>query len=207
MRWNKVPSTQYSVTSSRRKVGRWALGTGHWILDTGYWVLLACVTLLSATPAAAASALPSADDKHISVYSPGASYTLPVLDRAGHEYVGLLELLEPLGRVSSQSGGQRWKLRFNAVEAEFSVGKTRAKVHGRNFDFAAPFLMENARGLVPLSSLGTLLPRFLGTAINSFSRIASIGSPAAIVPKSGILIIGSLDATIMARALFSVFSK
>jgi N-acetylmuramoyl-L-alanine amidase len=124
------------------------------------------VTLLSATPSAAAAALPSADDKHISVYSSVAIYTLPVLDRAGHEYVGLLELLEPLGRVSSQPEGQRWKLRFNTVEAEFSVGKTRAKVHGRNFDFAAPFLMENARGLVPLSSLGTLLPRFLGTAIN-----------------------------------------
>jgi N-acetylmuramoyl-L-alanine amidase len=119
---------------------------------------LATATLLAAAP--------SADEKHISVYSSVAIYTLPVLDRAGHEYVGLLELLEPLGRVSSQTDGQRWKLRFNAVEAEFSAGKTRAKIHGRNFDFAAPFLMENSRGLVPLNSLGALLPRFLGTAVN-----------------------------------------
>jgi N-acetylmuramoyl-L-alanine amidase len=119
---------------------------------------LASVTLLSAAP--------SADEKHISVYSPVAIYTLPVLDRAGHEYVGLLELLEPLGRVSSQSDGRRWRLRYNAVDAEFVAGTTRAKIRGRDFDFTAPFLIENSRGLVPLSSLSGFLPRFLGTAVN-----------------------------------------
>jgi len=121
-------------------------------------ILLASVTLLSAAP--------SADEKHISVYSPVATYTLPVLDRAGREYVGLLELLEPLGRVSSESDGRRWRLRYNAIEAEFSAGKTRAKIRGRDFDFMAPFLVENSRGLVPLNSLGELLPRFLGTPVN-----------------------------------------
>jgi len=125
-------------------------------------ILLATITLLSAAP----SALPFADEKHISVYSPVATYSLPVLERAGHEYVGLLELLEPLGRVSSQSDGQRWRLRYNAVDAEFAAGKTRARIRGRDFDLTAPFLIENSRGLVPISSLGTLLPRFLGTAVN-----------------------------------------
>ena len=94
-------------------------------------ILLAGVTFLSAAP--------SADEKHISVYSPAAIYTLPVLDRAGHEYVGLLELLEPLGRVSSQTGRNgagtfditRWM-------PSLLAGKTRAKIRGRNFDFAAP---------------------------------------------------------------------
>ncbi len=112
------------------------------------------------------SVAPSVDEKHISVYSPVASYTLPVLDRAGREYVGLLELLEPLGRVSTQSDGRRLRLRYNAVDADFFAGKTRAKIHGRDFDFGAPFLIENSRGLVPLSSLNGLLPRFLGTPVN-----------------------------------------
>jgi len=125
-------------------------------------ILLATITLLSAAP----SALPSADEKHISVYSPVAIYTLPVVDRAGREYVGLLELLEPLGRVSSQSEGRRWRLRYNAVDAEFIAGSTRARIHGRDFDFMAPFLLENSRGLVPLSSLSGFLPRFLGTPVN-----------------------------------------
>jgi N-acetylmuramoyl-L-alanine amidase len=137
-----VPSTTNNNTTSTKKL---------------LAILLVTATLLVAAP--------SADEKHISVYSPVAVYTLPVVDRAGHEYIGLLELLEPLGRVSSQTDGQRWKLRFNAVEADFSAGKTRAKIHGRNFDFAAPFLMENSRGLVPLASLDALLPRFLGTAV------------------------------------------
>ncbi len=126
----------------------------HKILAT----LLVTVTLLSAAP--------SAVEKHISVFSPVAIYTLSVLDRAGHEYAGLLELLEPLGRVSSETDGRRWKLRYNSIEAEFTVGKTRAKIRGHNFDLAAPFLIENSRGLVPLTSLSALLPRFLETTVN-----------------------------------------
>lgn len=121
-------------------------------------ILLAGVSLLSAAP--------SAEEKHISVYSPVAIYTLPVLERAGHEYVGLLELLEPLGRVSSQTDGRRWNLRYNAVDAELVAGKTRARIRGRNFDLPAPFLIENSHGLVPLSSLSALLPRFLETSVN-----------------------------------------
>ena len=112
------------------------------------------------------AAAPSTDEKHISVYSPVAIYTLPVLDRGGHEYVGLLELLEPLGRVRSETQGSHWRLRYNAVDAEFVAGKTRAKIRGRDFDFMAPFLIENSRGLVPLSSLSGFLPRFLGTPLN-----------------------------------------
>ena len=125
-------------------------------------VLLATLTFLFVAP----SAPLSAEEKHVSVFSPVASYTLPVLDRAGREYVGLLELLDPLGRVSTQSDGRRLRLRYNAVDADFFAGKTRAKIHGRDFDFSAPFLIENARGLVPLSSLSALLPRFLGTPVN-----------------------------------------
>ena len=147
MRWSEVPSTQYSVPSSRWKVR-------YWVLGTAYWVLL----LLSAAP--------SAEEKHISVYSPVAIYTLPVLERAGQEYVGLLELLEPLGRVSSQTDGRRWNLRYNAVDAELVAGKTRARIRGRNFDLPAPFLIENSHGLVPLISLSALLPRFLETSVN-----------------------------------------
>lgn len=158
MHWNS--KLQFPAPSSQFSAHHFPLRTENWELRTRLLlaVLLASVTLLSAAP--------SADEKHISVYSPVASYTLPVLERAGHEYVGLLELLEPLGRVSSESNGRRLRLRFNAVDAEFAAGKTRAKIRGRDFDFPAPFLIENSRGLVPLSSLSALLPRFLGTQVN-----------------------------------------
>ncbi|HMB83925.1 MAG TPA: hypothetical protein VKI40_07755, partial [Terriglobales bacterium] len=121
-------------------------------------ILLATLALLSAAP--------SADEKHISVYSPVAIYTLPVLERGSREYVGLLELLEPLGRVSSETNGRWLRLRYNAVDAEFIAGRTRARIRGRDFDFMAPFLIENSRGLVPLSSLSGFLPRFLGTPVS-----------------------------------------
>jgi N-acetylmuramoyl-L-alanine amidase len=123
-------------------------------------ILLAGIIILSAATSA------GDNDKHISVYSPVAVYSLPVLDRGGHEYVGLLELLDPLGRVSSQAEGLRWKLRFNAIDAEFGAGKMRGHIHGNDFDFTAPFLVENARGFVPLSSLPALLQRFLGAPVN-----------------------------------------
>ncbi len=129
-------------------------------------VLLVSVTLLSAATSANNNDNDSNNDKHLSVYSPVAVYSLPVLVRSGREYVGLLELLDPLGRVTSQSESQRWKLRYNAVDAEFAAGKTRGRIRGHDFDFSAPFLVENGRGLVPLSSLATLLPRFLGAPVN-----------------------------------------
>ena len=112
------------------------------------------------------TAATSTDEKHVSVYSSVANYSLPVVDRAGHEYVGLLELLEPLGRVTAEKNGPRWKFRYNTIDSEFVSGKARAKIRGRDFELTLPFLLENSRGLVPLSSLSTLLPRFLGGPVN-----------------------------------------
>jgi N-acetylmuramoyl-L-alanine amidase len=126
-------------------------------------LVLSIVTLL---PAAT-----SADEKQLSVYSPVATYTLPILQRSSREYVGLLELLEPLGRVSSGYSANHWRIRYNTVDGDFIAGKTRCKVRGHDFDLPAPFLIENSRGFVPLPSLAALLPRFLGTQIN-FHEVA-----------------------------------
>jgi N-acetylmuramoyl-L-alanine amidase len=119
---------------------------------------LAALVLLGASP--------TTDQKRLSIYSSVATYTLPVTDRAGREYVGLLEVLEPLGRVSARVEGQHWKMRFNDSDGDFVSGRTRAKVRGRDLDLGGPFLVENSRGMVPLSSLSTLLPRFLGNPVN-----------------------------------------
>jgi N-acetylmuramoyl-L-alanine amidase len=134
-----------------------------------FFAAISVVTIFFAVmtfSAARLFAAPAPEEKQLSVYAPAATYTLPILERSGHEYVGLLELLEPLGRVSSQAVGARWKIRYNALDGDFTEGKTRAKVHGRDFDLTAPFLMENSRGLIPLASLGGLLPRFLGGAVS-----------------------------------------
>ena len=106
------------------------------------------------------------DQKRLSIYSSVATYKLPVTDRVGREYVGLLEVLEPLGRISARVEGRHWKMRFNDSDGDFVPGKTQAKVRGRDLDLGGPFLIENSRGMVPVSSLGTLLPRLLGNSVN-----------------------------------------
>lgn len=108
----------------------------------------------------------AASEKHLSVYSVAANYSLPLVQRDGRDYVGLLELLEPLGRVSAKPEGNKWRLRFNNAQSEFQVGKTRARVQDREADLGSKFLMENGRGLVPVGSLASLLPRILGGPVS-----------------------------------------
>lgn len=121
----------------------------------------------------------AAPEKHLSVYSTAATYSLPIVQRQGREYIGLLELLDPLGKVSAKSDLPRWRLHYNDVLGDFTVGQSHARIQGRDSDLTAKFLLENGRGLVPLASLGSLLPRFLG-------------GPATLHQESGRLFIGSI---------------
>lgn len=122
----------------------------------------------------------SASEERISIYSSVANYSLSVTQRNNLDYVGLLELLEPLGTVSAKTSGDHWKFRFNDSESEFVSGKTQCQVRGNGLTLPANFLLENGRGLVPVSSLNTLLPRLLGGPItlNQVSRRLFIGNVA-----------------------------
>ncbi len=133
-------------------------------------VFLASALLLYSAP----------EEKRITIYSNAANYSLPVLDRNGDEYVGLLEVFEPLGAVSARASGSHWKFRYYDVESEFTAGKTRARIHGTDYDLPSNFLLENGRGLVPLSCLGTLMPRILGGPVtfNQNSRRLFVGNVA-----------------------------
>ncbi|HKS73693.1 MAG TPA: N-acetylmuramoyl-L-alanine amidase [Terriglobales bacterium] len=104
----------------------------------------------------------AAGEKRLSIYSKVANYSLPVAEHGGQDYVGLFETLEPLGTVTAKTDGAKWRLRYNSVDSEFSNGKKRAKVKGHEFDLPANFVLENGRGWVPVSSLSTVLPQFLG---------------------------------------------
>ncbi len=132
-------------------------------------ILSIAVLLVSAAPA----------EKHLSVYSTAANYSVPIVQRQGHDYIGLLEVLDPLGTVSAKAEPSRWRIHYNNILGDFTVGKTHARVQGRDADLSAKFLLENGRGLVPLASLGSLLPRFLG-------------GPATLHQDSGRLFIGDI---------------
>lgn len=144
-------------------------GAGHSL--TALAVIVTATTLLiSGSP----------DEKRISVYSNVANYSLTAIQRNNLDYVGLLELLEPLGTVSARTSGDHWKFRYNDVESEFIAGKTRARVRGSDLDLPANFVLEKGRGLVPISSLSTLLPRILGGPItfNQSARRLFVGNVA-----------------------------
>jgi N-acetylmuramoyl-L-alanine amidase len=133
-------------------------------------VVVASVLLVSGAP----------DDRQLSVYSSIANYSVGVETRNAADYVGLLEILEPLGTVSAKIGGHHWRLRFNTVEAEFTDGKKRAKIQGSDFDLPSNFLLSDGRGIVPVASLPTLLPRLLGgpVAFHDAGRRLFIGDAA-----------------------------
>src|SRR5229473_1589898 len=75
---------------------------------------------------------PSADEKRISIYSTAANYSLPLIERNGGDYVGLLEILDPLGSVSARNDGPHWKIRYNNIEGEFTSGKFLAGTWARS---------------------------------------------------------------------------
>lgn len=137
--------------------------------------LAASILLLFAVFLASAAA----PEKRLSIYSTAANYSLPVVQRQGRDYIGLLELLDPLGTVSAKSDPPRWRLHYNNILGDFTVGNSHARIQGRDTDLSGKFLMENGRGLVPLASLNSILPRFLG-------------GPATLHQESGRLFIGSI---------------
>jgi N-acetylmuramoyl-L-alanine amidase len=168
MRWSNPRSSV--APASRRLSRRRLLPAVGPPLGFTTALLLASTLLLYSVP----------EEKHISIYSTAANYSLPILERNGTDYVGLLEVFEPLGNVTAKASGTHWKFRYYDVESEFTAGSTRVRIHGSDFDLPSNFLLENRRGLVPLSCLGTLLPRILGGPVtfNPNSRRLFIGNVA-----------------------------
>ncbi len=104
-----------------------------------------------------------AEEKRIAIFSPVTSFTLPVAERDGRDYVGLLEVLEPLGTVAATKNGTKWKLRFEQRDTEFLNGQIQAKINGKDFNLNASFRLDSGRGLVPVSGLGALIQEVTGT--------------------------------------------
>jgi hypothetical protein len=120
------------------------------------------------------------EGKRITFHTAQTSYSLPVADRNSMEYVGLLEALEPIGTVSAKAEGNKWKLKFRDVEAQFENGKTKAKVRGKSIDLPAAFVLENGRGLVSIRSIKDLFAIILSASpeVHESARRVFIGVPA-----------------------------
>jgi N-acetylmuramoyl-L-alanine amidase len=177
MRWNRNAKKKKAITTKDTK-GHEGTPTTKLTMPVGTLRAGFLMILITALVLSASLLLSAPDQKRISIYSTAANYSLAVLDREHRDYVSLLEVLEPLGAVTAKTDRSRWKFRYNNVEAEFNVGKTRVRLQGHDIDLPANFLLENGSGLVPLESLTTLLPRFLGGPVtfNETARRLFIGN-------------------------------
>ena len=106
----------------------------------------------------------------LSVYSRQANYTVPLILQNGQSYVGLVELLEPLGTVDARVDGKKIKLKFSPpggreLELQFQDGKDKGKVKGDNIKLPANFALLNGRGYIPLSAVSEVLARALSQQI------------------------------------------
>lgn len=104
--------------------------------------------------------------RRMTFYTAQTTYSLPVLERNGVSYIGLFEILEPIGAVSAKPDGNKWRIKFRDVESYFEVGKSKARVRGANVDLTSPFVLENGRGYVPLAALAPILQSLLSTGID-----------------------------------------
>jgi N-acetylmuramoyl-L-alanine amidase len=109
-------------------------------------------------------------ERQLRVFAPQTTYVVPIVEHNGTPYVGLFEVLEPLGRVESHADKQKWKLKFTAaaarsIEVEFTQGEARGKLAGSGYDLPAEFVLLGGRGFVPVTTLGGMLPRILSQAV------------------------------------------
>jgi N-acetylmuramoyl-L-alanine amidase len=128
-----------------------------------YCLLLCLYFLLSAS---------AAEPDKLSVYAPEAHYSIPIVTLDGRPYVGLLDLIEPLGTPELKPESKRWKLRVpdpksagKFAEAEFQEGSATAKIRGRQTTLSAPVRSENHRLLLPMHGIGTVLIPLLETDV------------------------------------------
>jgi N-acetylmuramoyl-L-alanine amidase len=105
----------------------------------------------------------AAEPRRISVYAPQIGYQVDILLRDGVDYVGLTDLLEPLGHLESRVHGNKLMLNFNGQEVEFQNGKRQVRA-GANprFDLSANFLLVDGRGYIPAASIVQLLRGIAG---------------------------------------------
>lgn len=129
---------------------------------------LAIACALALTTAQPRRVEAQAEPKQLSVYSPQATYSIPIIDVKGQPYVGLVELLEPLGSIEARRDGKKYKVQFTAPggrkeELQFQEGKEKGKVRGDNLKLPANFVFQGERGYVPLAAATDVVQRLLGT--------------------------------------------
>jgi len=121
-----------------------------------------------------------AEPRQINVYAPQTSYPVAILVRGGVDYIGLTDLLEPLGRLESSVKGSKLILTFNGVDAEFQEGTRQARAGANSkLEMSANFLLVDGRGYIPVAWINQLLPILASQPVEFHAKSGHlfIGSP------------------------------
>jgi N-acetylmuramoyl-L-alanine amidase len=138
-----------------------------WSRHLGAWrAPLRRAGLLLAVLATVAGMGPAAEERRLHVFAANARYQVAIVEHEGKEYLGLADLLPPLGQFSGRVDGDKFKYRFRGIAGEVQAGKTLARVGKLRVELAGPAVVEGDRALVPLASAATLLAHFLGTHVD-----------------------------------------
>jgi len=107
----------------------------------------------------------AAEPRKIAVYAPQTNYQVDILVRDGVDYVGITDLLEPLGRLESHVDGKKLVLIFNGGAAEFQDGKRQYRTRSNaKLEMLSNFLLVDGRGYIPATSIAQLLPHITDQA-------------------------------------------
>ena len=123
----------------------------------------------------------AAEPRRVAVYAPQANYQVDILVRDGVDYVGITDLLEPLGRLESRIEGKKLILVFNGGAAEFQDGKRQYRTRSNNkLELASNFLWSVAGATSQTASITQLLSSIAGQSaeFHAASRRLFIGSDA-----------------------------
>jgi N-acetylmuramoyl-L-alanine amidase len=100
----------------------------------------------------------AAEPRRISVYAPQANYQVDILLRNGVDYVGLTDLLDPLGHLETRTQGNKLTLIFNSSAADFQDGKKQYRTGANpHLELPSPFLLVDGRGYIPAASITQLM--------------------------------------------------
>jgi N-acetylmuramoyl-L-alanine amidase len=105
------------------------------------------------------------EPRWMNVYAPQANYRVDIVEHEGSDYVGLTDLMEPLGRLETHIDGGKLLLLLNGNSVEFQDGRRpyRSATAGRQ-ELGANFFLQDGRGYIPLVSVPQLLYKLTGQA-------------------------------------------
>ncbi len=120
----------------------------------------------------------AAEPRRIAVYTPQTNYQVDILVRDGVDYVGLTDLLEPLGRLESRIDGKRTHPRISMAEppsSRMASGSIAAR-STTNLKLPSNFLLVDGRGYIPVASMSQMLPHIAGHDVRSSTPCRAVYS-------------------------------